>query len=193
MFHTFCLVWKCVEGHLLEQQLVSLQKHLQLCGLNFPPLTECMKAVLFAQTIPSFWHVYAFSERSLNRSRRRRGKSLSWFSLTWTGDPALDGPNRARNRLRWWNPTSVATVAPSTTVSRTCSPLRHWQFRELIGVKKQIDWAKRDVRLLAGSICFIYRQYLFFGQKDLIPWLSLFTPSLPVTQIARFPQSIKAD
>lgn len=64
------------------------------------------------------------SERSLNRSRRRRGRSLWWSSPMWTGGLALDGPNRARNRLRWWNPTSAATAARSTTVSRSGSPLQ---------------------------------------------------------------------
>lgn len=63
----------------------------------------------------------AHSARSLSRSRRRRGRSLWWSSPLWTGGLALDGPNRARNRLRWWNPTSVATAAPSIMVCKNSS------------------------------------------------------------------------
>lgn len=69
------------------------------------------------------WNLH-HSEHSSNRSRRRRGRSLWWSSPMWTGGLALDGPNRARNRPRWWNPTSAATAARSTTVSGSSSPLQ---------------------------------------------------------------------
>lgn len=62
------------------------------------------------------------SEHSLNRSRRRRGRSLWWSSPLWTGDLALGGPSRARNRLLWWNPTSAATAAPFITVRKRSVP-----------------------------------------------------------------------
>lgn len=62
-----------------------------------------------------FAHLHT-SGCSLSRSRRKSVRSPWWSSPTWTEGPALAEPNRARSRLRWWNPTSAATAAPSITV-----------------------------------------------------------------------------
>lgn len=92
--------------HLLETRedlhvatLTSLSVH------PFLPLRSFLRAPLHA------------SGCSLSRSRRRSGRSPWWSSPTWTEGPVLGEPSRARNRLRWWNPTSAATAAPSITVS----------------------------------------------------------------------------
>lgn len=99
-----------VLSHGKHGDIWSLMSLLQWRSVKIVTFSICWNSIFI---FPFAWNV---SEHSLNRSRRRRGKSPWWSSLMWMGDHGPVGPSTVRNRLHWWNPTSAATAALSTMV-----------------------------------------------------------------------------
>lgn len=137
------------------------------------PKCEIWRASL---SVFSFWARHAWHLRhsgcSSSRSRRRRGRSPWWSSLTWTGGPAHGEPNRARNRLRWWNPTSAATAAPSITVSNRSTGETTKNKNILLQSDKTVSFAERKCFvgffLLLGMLHWALRKKKHRNAKRLV-------------------------